>query len=61
VQPNDLSRSLAVLEQHSTLIVVIEMSLSSWLIVGIVPGIARHPLGAAASGALLPHSANAPT
>jgi hypothetical protein len=42
-QPNDLSRSLAALEQHSTLIVVIEMSLSSWLVAGIVPGIERHP------------------
>jgi transposase len=42
-QPNDLSRSLAALEQDSTLIVVIEMSLSSWLVAGIVPGIERHP------------------
>jgi hypothetical protein len=28
--PNDLSRSLTVLQQDSTLIAVIEMSLSSW-------------------------------
>jgi transposase len=42
-QPNDLSSSLATLEQDSTLIVVIEMSLSSWLVAGIVPGIERHP------------------
>jgi transposase len=42
-QPNDLSRSLTTLEQDSTLIVVIEMSLSSWLVAGIVPGIERHP------------------
>ncbi len=42
-QPNDLSGSLAALEQDSTLIVVIEMSLSSWLVAGIVPGIERHP------------------
>ena len=42
-QPNDLSRSLAALEQDSTLIVVIEMSLSSWLVAGIVPGVERHP------------------
>jgi transposase len=42
-QPNDLSRSLAALEQDSTLIAVIEMSLSSWLVAGIVPGIERHP------------------
>jgi transposase len=42
-QPNDLSRSLAALEQDSTLIAVIEMSQSSWLVAGIVPGIERHP------------------
>jgi hypothetical protein len=43
LQPNDLTRSLAALEQDRTLIVVIEMSLSSWLVAGIVPGIERHP------------------
>jgi transposase len=42
--PNDLRRSLAPLEQESTLIAVIEMSQSSWLVPGIVPGIDRHPL-----------------
>ncbi len=42
-QPNDLRRSLAALEQDSTLIAVIEMSQSSWLVAGIVPGIERHP------------------
>jgi transposase len=42
-KPNDLSRSLAPFEQDSTLIAVIEMSLSSWLVAGIVPGIERHP------------------
>ncbi|MCA1370310.1 hypothetical protein I6F15_23385 [Bradyrhizobium sp. BRP14] len=31
-QPNDLSRCLAPLDQNSTLIVVIEMSQSSWLV-----------------------------
>ena len=31
-QPNDLSRSLATLEQDSTLIAVIEMSQASWLV-----------------------------
>src|SRR6188472_3950124 len=41
---NDLSRSLAVLEPDVTLITVIEMSLSSWLVAGIVPGIERQPL-----------------
>ena len=37
-QPNDLSRSLAALDQDNTLIAVIEMSQSSWLVAGIVPG-----------------------
>jgi transposase len=41
---NDLSSSCTALEQNSTLIAVIEMSLSSWLVAGIVPGLARHPL-----------------
>jgi transposase len=41
---NDLSRSLAVLESDVTLIAVIEMSLSSWLVAGIVPGVERQPL-----------------
>jgi transposase len=43
-QVNDLSRCLAALDQDSTLIAVIEMSQSSWLVAGIVPGIARHPM-----------------
>jgi transposase len=41
---NDLSRSLIALEPASTLIAVIEMSLASWLVAGIVPGIERQPL-----------------
>lgn len=43
-KPNDLSRSVVVLKQDSTLVAVIEMSRSSWLVAGIVPGIERHPL-----------------
>src|SRR4051812_41587807 len=43
-QPNDLSRSPIALNQDGTLIAVVEMSRSSWLVAGIVPGIARHPL-----------------
>ena len=43
-QPNDMSRSLATFDHDRTLIAVIEMSQSSWLVVGIVPGIERHPL-----------------
>jgi transposase len=41
---NDLSRSLIALEPASTLIAVIEMSLSNWLVAGIVPGIERQPV-----------------
>src|SRR5512147_1647760 len=41
---NDLSRSLATLEADRTLIAVIEMGQSSWLVAGIVPGIERHPV-----------------
>jgi transposase len=43
-KPNDLSRSLTVLEGDSTLIAVIEMSQSSWLVAGLVPGVERQPL-----------------
>ena len=43
-KPNDLSRSFTAFEQDSTLIAVIEMSLTSWLVAGILPGIERHPL-----------------
>src|SRR5215831_7023843 len=43
-QLNDLSKSLVALEQDATLIAVIEMSQSSWLVAGIVPGIERQPL-----------------
>ena len=43
-QPNDLSRSLTALDQDGTLIAVIEMSQSSWLVAGTVPGIERQPL-----------------
>ena len=41
---NDLSRSLTAFEPNGTLIAVIEMSLSSWLVAGIVPGVERQPL-----------------
>jgi transposase len=45
LQPNNkLSRSLAALDQDSTLIAVIEISQSSWLVAGIVPGINRQAL-----------------
>jgi transposase len=41
---NDLSQSLVVFEQHSTLVAVIEMGLKSWLVAGLVPGLVRQPL-----------------
>jgi len=43
-QANDLSRSLAALDQDSTIIAVIEMGLNGWLVAGLVPGVGRHPL-----------------
>jgi transposase len=42
-QPNDLSRSLVALDQDSTIIAVVEMSQSSWLVGGMLPGIERQP------------------
>ena len=42
-QLNDLSRSLIALQQDATLIAVIEMGQSSWLVAGIVPGINGSP------------------
>ena len=41
---NDLSRSVTALEPDGTLIAVIEMSLSSWLVASILPGVERQPL-----------------
>ena len=38
-KPNDLSRSLIALDMDTTLIAVVELSLSSWLVAGIVPGV----------------------
>src|ERR1700747_2525563 len=42
-KPNDLNQSRIVLKQDSTLIAVIEMSLRSWLVAGIVAGVERQP------------------
>src|SRR3984893_9892663 len=41
---NDLSRSPSPLDPDGTLIAVIELSLSSWLVAGILPGVERQPL-----------------
>src|SRR5437763_9005393 len=43
-QRDDLSRSLVPFEQDGTLVAVVELSRSSWLVAGLVPGIGRHPL-----------------
>jgi len=43
-QSNDMSRSLVCFEQDASLIAVIELSKSSWLIAGTVPGVERLPL-----------------
>src|SRR5258706_11473207 len=40
----DASRSLTVLEQDSTIIAVIEMSQSKWLVSAVVPRVERQPL-----------------
>jgi transposase len=40
----DTSRSLTALEQDSTIVGVIEMSQSKWLVAGLVPGVERQPL-----------------
>src|ERR1700740_663854 len=42
-QPNDLSRSLVALDQNNTIIAVVELSQSSWLVAGVLPGIERQP------------------
>jgi transposase len=43
-RPNDLNKSILPFDQHNTLIAVIGMSQSSWLVAGIVSGVERHPL-----------------
>ena len=41
---NDLSRCLTALDQDSTLIAVIEMGVTNWLVGALVPGVDRQPL-----------------
>ena len=43
-QASDLTRCFAPYDQATTLIAVIELSLSSWLIAGMIPGFERQPL-----------------
>jgi transposase len=42
-QPSDLRRSFVVLDQNSTIIAVVELSHSSWLVADMLPGIERQP------------------
>lgn len=41
---NGLSKCLTAFAQDNTLVTVVEMSQSNWLVAGIVPGIERQPL-----------------
>ena len=43
-KPNGLNKCLAAFDQDSTLVAVVEMSKSSWLVAGIIPGVERQPL-----------------
>ena len=42
-QPNNSRGCRTTLDQDNSLIAVVEMSQSSWLVAGIVPGISRQP------------------
>jgi transposase len=44
MERNDLSRSLVAFDQNSTLVAVVELSLKTWLVAGLVPGLTRQPL-----------------
>lgn len=54
-QSFDASRSLTAFEPDSTLVAVIEMSQSKWLVAAVIPGVERRPLKKldADAGALL--------
>jgi len=41
---NDLSRALVAFDQDSTIVAVVELSLKTWLVSGLVPGVMRQPL-----------------
>jgi transposase len=44
MQSFDASKSLAAFDQDNTLIAVVEVSLTKWLVSAIVPGVERQPL-----------------
>ena len=56
-QPNDLSRSLVALDQNSTIIAVVEMSQSSWLVGGMR---SQHRASAAQEAGAEPRTAACP-
>jgi len=39
-----LSRALVAFDQNSTIVAVVELSLKTWLVSGLVPGVMRQPL-----------------
>src|ERR1700686_4622238 len=41
---NDLSRALVAFDQDSTIVAVVELSLKTRLVSGLVPGVMRQPL-----------------
>jgi transposase len=44
-KPHDDSKaSLTAFVQDNTIVVVLELSLSSWLVAGMIPGLSREPL-----------------
>jgi transposase len=48
---NDLSRSLVAFDQDSTLVAVIELSLKTWVVAGLAPGVERNLLKKMTAGA----------
>ena len=41
---NDLSRALVAFDQDSTIVAVVELSLNTLLVSGLLPGVLRQPL-----------------
>lgn len=41
---NDLRRALVAFDQDSTIVAVVELSLETWLVSGLLPGVMRRPL-----------------
>jgi transposase len=46
---DDLSRSLVAFNQNTTIVATVELSSRTWLVGGVVPGLARDPLKKLAS------------